>query len=219
MKAAEYNTILDKLATEYLKPVGFVSSKNNWFYSNENYKLAFLAMNGGHPMMQIKAFTLALVHNDIPNIDKKIVEEKDSDLWSYPIFIAPTLLKAHLTGGLSDEIWKYKHRYEDNSMQDKCFNSIYYGGPDKNTLADKNASKKEKKQSLKDVMLIYGVDNIEEANAIEELKQIVQNVANYAIDWGNAMTMNEVIHQLENYGQNRPFEVTWIENYKNKLKQ
>ena len=64
------------------------------------------------------------------------------------------------------------------------------------------------------MMQLYGIENIEETNAVEELTQIIQNVANYAIKWGNSMSLIEVIHQLETYGQNRPFEQTWIENYK-----
>lgn len=214
MKATEFNSLVKGLANEYLKPAGFIMSKNNWYYSNDSYKLAFFSVSSGHPMMQIKAFTLGFVHNGIPNLDNKIVQVGDSNLWSYPIFIAPSLLKEHLTSGLSDDIWTYKHRFEDNYMQEKCFNSIYYGGADKNTLADKNASKEEKEESLKDMMQLYGIENIEEKNAVEELTQIIQNVANYAIKWGNSMSLIEVIHQLETYGQNRPFEQTWIENYK-----
>jgi hypothetical protein len=217
MKAAEFNKLIESIGIKYLSQNGFEFVKGNWFYENDEYKLILVSMGGPHPMLQMKYFTLGLVHNGILNIDNEPIKSHSKDLWSYPINIAPSKLKPFLSSGLNDEIWHYIPKFEDNGLQEYCLDGFYYGGANKNTLADKNASTEEKREALIEDVSFYGIDYIEEEIAIERLEEMFKNLEEFTLLWANSMSRQEVIHQLEHHGQKKPFEITWIDNYKKSI--
>lgn len=214
MLAPDFDELNFKLGKQYLEPKGFKYENGNWHFLNTDYQLSFILgkdKNASH--FQVKYLTVALRHRDVPMGDNKVklVPYADIDK-AAPIQISPLKLANYVASRFSPSQWKYENVFK-TPRHENSYVPIYYGGLDKWVLKDRSLTAEQNKSTLKKALRVFHVELVSEDEAKELLRDSMIQVAEYAKDWADYMTPDEIVSQLKEYGEGWWILNQWIDAY------
>ncbi|MFT7592504.1 MAG: hypothetical protein ACI9UJ_002442 [bacterium] len=217
MTASEFYELCLKLGNKILEPKGFAYfGKGVWAYKSSEYMLAFEPVNLNKlEQFNIKFLTL-VYYNYVNRCDFAALDPSKFVDKGGPIQINPLNIAEFVKSDFSDESWHYSNAYTkgDNS---NTYHPLFYGGVEAQSILGKFSNKKSLKlKTGGDPVFVQrmGAEVISEDKAKNILTKSMTDIAEYGFQWAERFTPDNIIHQIETYGEGWFIEKEWIKAYK-----
>jgi len=211
--AKEFHAILKSKGDRSLRPNGWRYRNQSWHLTADGKYVALIPADTKYGIgFQIKYLTVTLVHSTVtcPDGEKPKAFQKNDQFC--PVQISPARLMPYVRSGYRDWIWHHVLPHRNRWTRRAAYEPLYYGGKDKQVLADNKTPHWLNRWELRTSIRSAGATLLSEEDVEETIAHIVEQVAEYAVPWAEHMTPQEVNRQLRQYGDSW-HAPRWLEAY------
>ncbi|MBO9492361.1 hypothetical protein J7384_18510 [Endozoicomonas sp. G2_1] len=209
MNASEFYQLSNDLGKKYIEPLGFKSNtKGDWYYVGEDYMLAFVLQNH-NSSQHFDTKYITLIFNSYIKT-KDIAPMKPMKHADGPMKINPLKLKGYIESNFDDKEWHY---INDGKGFSNSHCPIYYGGVKKKAFTSIFSKAVPNRVTVQEFITNRGVEIVSEKEAYKQFEKCFKSVAVYGFKWAEHLTFDEILRQLQKYGENWFVVNEWIEAY------